>query len=131
MQHNSNEIGQPWQSAGGLYLPGSVPADLCHCTSRPSAGRGCGRRPDGRVHLCHDISNALDALARGCVDCLDDFRPARSAIFWQLKHLLPMAQVLNDRLCLRRGLNKCVRGPLVWARQVGDSSASDRSPVAG
>eukprot|EP00955_Chlamydomonas_euryale_P052211 355090-Chlamydomonas_euryale.AAC.3 len=37
--------------------------------------------PDGRGHLRRDIGNALDALARGGVDCLNAFRPARSTKF--------------------------------------------------
>eukprot|EP00955_Chlamydomonas_euryale_P071113 360965-Chlamydomonas_euryale.AAC.1 len=35
--------------------------------------------PDGRRHLRRNIDNALDALARSWVDCLDAFRPARPA----------------------------------------------------
>eukprot|EP00955_Chlamydomonas_euryale_P106222 365690-Chlamydomonas_euryale.AAC.4 len=37
--------------------------------------------PDGRGHLRRSIGNALHALACGWVDCLDAFRPARSARF--------------------------------------------------
>eukprot|EP00955_Chlamydomonas_euryale_P060121 357617-Chlamydomonas_euryale.AAC.2 len=43
------------------------------------AAAAAATAPDG--HLRHDISNALDALARGWVDCLDAFRPARPARF--------------------------------------------------
>eukprot|EP00955_Chlamydomonas_euryale_P068200 360047-Chlamydomonas_euryale.AAC.2 len=76
-------------------VPGSVPAAMsarpcvqchrllstserCHCTARPSAGHDDGRHPR-RARSRRNIGIAVDALARGWVDCLDAFRPGRSA----------------------------------------------------
>eukprot|EP00955_Chlamydomonas_euryale_P014028 151325-Chlamydomonas_euryale.AAC.7 len=95
MQHNPYEIGQPWRPPGGLYLARqcgssfvcpplrSRPQTFVNLLKMPNLllAAAAAAVPDGHGHLSHDISNALDALAREWVDCLNALRRARPVKF--------------------------------------------------
>eukprot|EP00955_Chlamydomonas_euryale_P063405 358651-Chlamydomonas_euryale.AAC.5 len=117
MQHNPYEIRQPGRPPGGLYRARQCASSFfcppLHAIALPDLllAAAVAAAPDSRGRLRRGIGNAPDALACGWVDCLEAFRPAKPAKFYNLKACAPAAQpipALNDRFWSHRRLNKRV-----------------------